>query len=108
MRYVKAYRRAFPKGPPYFTAATTFTGNNTSDPAFRLSRASHTPAWNGHDEPSVDLIHEAGGDWAFYNGRDPWTYGTYMYKAAKQFGLKFRMSSQKTDRRFPFDAETTC
>ena len=34
----------------------------------------------------------AGGDWAFYNGGDRWTYGVYMYKAAKQYGMKFRLS----------------
>ena len=48
--------------------------------------------WNGHDEASVKLLHEAGGDWAFYNGGNRWTFGDYMYKAAKQFGMKFRIS----------------
>ena len=38
------------------------------------------------------MIHEAGADWAFYNGGDRWTFGTYMYKAAKQFGMKFRIA----------------
>ena len=37
----EAYRRAFPKGPPYFTAASSFTGSNRQDPHFRLSRAVH-------------------------------------------------------------------
>ena len=48
--------------------------------------------WNDHDEASVNLLHQVGGDWAFYNGGNRWTYGTYMYKAAKQFGMKFRLS----------------
>jgi hypothetical protein len=48
--------------------------------------------WNEHDEASVNLLHAAGGEWAFYNGGDRWTYGSYLYKAAKQFGLKFRIS----------------
>ena len=48
--------------------------------------------WNGHDEASVKLLHEAGSDWAFYNGGNRWTFGVYMYKAAKQFGMKFRLS----------------
>ena len=39
----------------------------------------------------MKLIHEAGGDWAFYNGGNRWTFGDYMYKAAKQFGMKFRI-----------------
>ena len=48
--------------------------------------------WNGHDEDSVNLLHEAGSDWAFYNGGNRWTFGDYLYKAAKQFGMKFRIS----------------
>jgi hypothetical protein len=48
--------------------------------------------WNGHDEPAVKLQHAAGSDWAFYNGGNRWTFGEYMYKAAKQFDMKFRIS----------------
>ena len=33
----EAYRKAFPKGPPYFTAASSFQGTNAKDPHFRLS-----------------------------------------------------------------------
>jgi hypothetical protein len=88
----EAYRRAFPKGPPYFTAASSFTGSNQRAPAFRLAKALHVADWNGHDEASVGLIHQVGGDWAFYNGGNRWTYGTYMYKAAKQYGMKFRLA----------------
>jgi hypothetical protein len=33
-----------------------------------------------------------GPTWAFYNGGNRWTYGVYLYKAAKQFGMKFRLS----------------
>jgi len=88
----EAYRKAFPKGPPYFTAATSFVGRDRQNPAFRLSKALHVPSWNLHDEASVSLIHQVGGDWAFYNGGNRWTYGTYMYKAAKEYGMKFRVS----------------
>jgi hypothetical protein len=88
----EAYRRAFPKGPPYFTGASSFTGNNQRDPHFRLAKALDVVAWNVHDEAAVRLLHNAGADWAFYNGGNRWTYGTYMYKAAKQFGMKFRLS----------------
>ena len=49
-------------------------------------------SWNLHDEASVKLLHESGSDWAFYNGGNRWTFGEYMYKAAKQFGMKFRIS----------------
>ena len=87
-----AYRQAFPKGPPFFTAATSFGGTNSKDPHFRFSRALHVADWNLHDEAGVKLQHDAGGDWAFYNGGNRWTYGVYMYKAAKQFDMKFRLS----------------
>jgi hypothetical protein len=88
----EAYRKAFPKGPPYFTAACSFSGNNTNDPHYRLSKALHVADWNLHDEDSVKLVHEANSDWAFYNGGSRWTFGAYMYKAVKQFNMKFRIS----------------
>ncbi len=88
----EAYRAAFPKGPPIFTAASSFSGSDRRDPHFRLSRALDVADWNLHDEASVNLIHQAGGDWAFYNGGNRWTFGTYMYKAAKQYGMKYRLS----------------
>lgn len=88
----EAYRKAFPQGPPFFTAASSFTGENRQDPHFRLSKAVHVANWNLHDEAAVRLLHEAGGAWAFYNGGNRWTFGDYMYKAARQFGMKFRLS----------------
>jgi hypothetical protein len=88
----EAYRRAFPSGPPSFTGASSFTGSNGQDPHFRLSKALHVVSWNGHDEPGVKLLHDAGSDWAFYNGGNRWTYGTYMFKAAREYGMKFRVS----------------
>ena len=88
----EAYRKAFPKGPPFFTAASSFTGSDRQNPHFRLSKALHVVEWNDHDEASVNLLHQAGGDWAFYNGGNRWTFGTYMYKAAKQYGMKFRLA----------------
>lgn len=88
----KAYRKAFPKGPPFFTAATSFTGNNKDNPHLPLARALHVPALNLHDEASVKLLHDAGGDWGFYNDGNRWTYGVYMYKAAKQHGMRFRVA----------------
>ena len=48
--------------------------------------------WNLHDEDGVNLLHQAGSDWAFYNGGNRWTFGDYLYKAAKQHGMKFRVS----------------
>jgi hypothetical protein len=88
----EAYRKAFPKGPPFFTAPSSFTGSKSNDPHFRLAKQLHVVSWNGHDEESVKLQHDAGSDWAFYNGGNRWTFGVYMYKAAKQHGMKFRLS----------------
>ena len=88
----EAYRQAFPKGPPFFTAPSSFVGPDAKDPHFRLAKALHTVAWNMHDKEGVNLLHGAGGDWAFYNGGNRWTFGVYMYKAAKEYGMKFRLS----------------
>ncbi len=88
---VEAYRKAFPHGPPFFTGETNFTGNDTHNPEFLLCKALQVAALNGHDEAAVNLIHRFGGEWAFYNGPNRWTYGIYMFKAAKQFGMKFRL-----------------
>jgi hypothetical protein len=88
----EAYRRAFPEGPPFFTAASSFRGSDVKDPHFRLAKALHTVAWNVHDKEGVKLVHDAGDGWGFYNGGNRWTYGVYMYKAAKQYGMKFRVA----------------
>lgn len=87
-----AYRQAFPHGPPFFTGASSFSGNDRNDPHFQLARAFHVANWNDHDEAAVALLRDAGSDWAFYNGGNRWTFGYYLYKAAKQFNLKFRLS----------------
>jgi hypothetical protein len=88
----EAYRAAFPQGPPFFTGASSFQGSNAKDPHFRLSKALHVADWNLHDREAVKLLQGAGGDWAFYNGGNRWTYGVYLYKAAKEYGMKFRVS----------------
>jgi hypothetical protein len=87
-----AYRKAFPTGPPFFTAATSFRGDDREDPHFKLASALHIPNLNTHDEPGIALLREVGSDWGFYNGGNRWTYGTYLYKAAKQFGMAFRLA----------------
>jgi hypothetical protein len=86
-----AYRAAFPKGPPFFTGATSFDSAKADDPHFLFAKALHVPDMNGHNEPSIEMIHRAGSDWAFYNNANRWTYGIYMYKAVTQFGMKFRL-----------------
>jgi hypothetical protein len=88
----EAYEKAFGQGPPFFSGASSFTGGDKSNPHFRLSKALTVVSWNDHDEAGVKLLHSAGRDWAFYNGANRWTFGIYMYKAAKQFGMKFRLA----------------
>jgi hypothetical protein len=88
----EAYKKAFPQGPPFFTAASSYDGNDPKNPHFRLAKALHIVNWNGHSEDSVKLLHAIGSDWAFYNGGNRWTFGDYMYKAAKQSAMKFRIS----------------
>jgi hypothetical protein len=88
----EAYRKAFPQGPPFFTLFTSAEGKDTSTPHFRLAKAPHAPALNGHDEDAVRALQQAGDRWGFYNGGSRWTYGPYLYKAAHQFGTKFRVA----------------
>ena len=88
-----AYGIAFPTGPPYFTAATSLEPNTkTSDAEFMLSRALHVATLGDHDEAGINLLHKMGGQWAYYNGGSRWTYGAYLYKAVKEFNLKFRVA----------------
>jgi hypothetical protein len=88
----KAYRDAFPSGPPFFTAATSLRGNDGSDQHFILAKTLHIANLNGHDEAGLKRLQERGGEWAFYNNGNRWTYGVYLYKAAKEFHLKFRLA----------------
>lgn len=89
-----AYGIAFPHGPPFFTAATSVEAGHAkaNDPYFMFARALSVAALNLHDEAGIDLLHRQGGEWAFYNGGDRWSYGAYLYKAAKEFSLKFRVA----------------
>jgi hypothetical protein len=88
----EAYRKAFPKGPPYFSFATSYEGSDAKSPHSRLCKAVEVPNLNGHDEAAIRILHDAACQWAFYNGGNRWTFGDYMYKAARQFGMKFRIS----------------
>jgi hypothetical protein len=87
-----AYRKAFPKGPPYFTVISSYAGNDPKDPHLVLGSTAHVADYNLHSEDSVKLLKERDGDWAFYNGGNRWTYGYYMYKCVREFDMKFRYS----------------
>ncbi len=88
----EAYRAAFPKGPPFFSGATSTSSSKPDDPHLRFAKAMHIPALNDHSEESIRAIEQSGTSWGNYNGGNRWTYGVYMYKAAKQFGMKFRIT----------------
>ena len=88
----RAYRQAFPHGPPFFTAATSLGSHDRNDPAFELSRTLHLATLGGHDETSLKLLASAGGAWAYYNGGNRWTFGIYLYKAASEYGMKYRLA----------------
>jgi hypothetical protein len=88
----KAYRRAFPQGPPFFTAALSLGGRGESDPDFILARTLHAPALALYSERELRLLRQRGGGWASYNGGNRWTYGIHLYKAAREFGLQFRLT----------------
>jgi hypothetical protein len=88
----RAYREAFPSGPPYFTAAMSLSGRDLNDSAHILAASLHTPNLNAHDEDGVRWLRGIGEGWGFYNGGNRWTFGDYLYKAAKEFGLAFRLA----------------
>ena len=88
----EAYRQAFPKGPPFFTAASSFTGTDAKNPHFRLSRRCTSSSGTCTTRRASSCCTTRASDWAFYNGGNRWTYGVYMYKAAKEYGMKFRLS----------------
>jgi hypothetical protein len=88
----KAYRKAFPHGPPFFTAATNLYTHDANDEYFELAKTLHVATLNLHDETAVKLLAGAGGAWAYYNGGSRWTYGAYLYKAVREFGVKFRLA----------------
>jgi hypothetical protein len=88
----RAYRRAFPQGPPFFTAALSLSGRGESDPDFVLARTLHVAALNSYTERELKLLRQRGGEWAFYNDGNRWTYGVHLYKAVKEFGARFRLA----------------
>ncbi len=87
----QAWRQAAPSAL-MTTGASSVEDPKPDDPHLALARALKIANLNGHDEASIQAIHAAGGDWAFYNGGSRWTFGVYMFKCAQQYGMKFRLS----------------
>jgi hypothetical protein len=90
INFVTAYRKAFPKGPPYFSIISSYTGNDPNDAHLRLGTTAHIANWNGHSEDALKLLKAGGSDWAFYNGGNRWTLGDYMFKCVREYDMKFR------------------
>src|SRR5579871_715805 len=88
----QAWKEAAP--PDMLTTGATSVEASASpnDPHKDLAAALRVANLNGHDEASIRDLQAKGGAWAFYNGGNRWTFGTYMFKCAQQFGMKFRLS----------------
>ena len=78
----EAWREAAPEDL-LTTGATSIESPQPDDPHMPLVQALKIPDLNGHDEAALAVIKQAGNDWAFYNGGNRWTFGTYMYKCAQ-------------------------
>lgn len=90
----RAYREAFGKTRPIrFTIATSYTsgGPFSDDEHFELARLVDLANLAAHDEKAVRRLRKKDVDWGFYNGGTRWTFGVYMYRAAKRFGMKMRL-----------------
>ncbi len=87
----QAWREAAPAAL-LTTGATSVEKPSPNNPELALAKALKIADLNGHDEAAVKAIHDAGGEWAFYNGGNRWTFGAYMYKCAKEYGMRFRLS----------------
>lgn len=88
----KAYRDAFPNGPPFFTGATSLHQPDGDGLYFTLAAALHIPALNLFDEAGVRRLLANGNGWAFYNEGSRWTFGEHLFKAATEFHLKYRLA----------------
>jgi hypothetical protein len=86
------FRAAFPKGPPIFTGATSLHEQDEGGLYFTLAAALHVPALTTFYEGGVKRLLERGNAWAFYNGGSRWTFGEFLYKAAKEFNLQYRLA----------------
>lgn len=87
----RAWREAAP-ADFLLSGATSLASPIEGNEHLALATALKIADLNTHDEAAVQAIHDSGGDWAFYNGGNRWTFGTYLYKCATQYDVKFRLS----------------
>jgi hypothetical protein len=88
----KAYRELSRVGRHSSPPPPACTRPIPNDPNFVLAKTLQVATLNLHDEAGVKLLASSGGAWAYYNDGSRWTYGIYLYEAAREFGLKFRLT----------------
>jgi len=88
----KAYHKAFPSGPPWFTLFDSCVATDPDNPHLQLASNYHAVAWGGFGEGSVNALHKLGGQFGMYNWFTRWGYGSHLFKAVKQFDCKFLVS----------------
>ncbi len=86
-----AWKEAAPLGI-LTTGATSVSSADPDDAHLALAKALHIANVNVHSEEAVAALKAAGGDWAFYNEGNRWTFGAYMFKCARERGMRFRLS----------------
>ncbi len=86
-----AYMRAFPKGPPLFTIATSFFSDKTDDLQFALAKSVHMANLDKHTKQSVSMLRKARKDWGYYNDARRFSFGVYLFKAVNEYDLKMRL-----------------
>ena len=86
----RAWREAAPPGL-LTTGATSIQSPAPDDPHLALARALRIANLNMHDEAALRALKTSGSEWAFYNSGNRWTFGTYMFKCAQQYGMKIRL-----------------
>ncbi len=86
----RAWREA---APPEIitTGATSVESSDANDPQLKLAQALKIANLSNHSVASIKAIHDGGGDWSYYNDGSRWTMGTYMFKAARDYNMKFRL-----------------
>ena len=74
-----------------FTGATSMETSNPNDEVHRdLVKALNMPMLDRHDEGAIQLIHDAGHKFAYYNNGNRWTFGRYMKALVVHYGLSYR------------------
>lgn len=86
----RAWREAAPPGM-LTTGATSVESAQPDEPHQVLARALGIANLSLHNAASVKAIQDAGSDWSYYNDGSRWTLGTYMFKAAQEHGMKYRL-----------------